>query len=391
MPSPSRSPTTPPVASEWSCVRCTLLNPDHSDSCVACEASRPVEVDIDSPVVVGAALALASPKRSRRKNERSASPPPQRFGRKREHDASPEVVELCDIAGKGPATKKGNLEICLDKKTFKIMTYNVWFREDLELRSRMDALGDLIKQHCPDFICFQEVTPYIYMLMQKSDWWQQYTCLLSHENAIQMPYYCMQLSKMPTKPSDCIPFSNSTMGRELCIASVRTGEITKLILATTHLESPCPAPPKWDQMYSKERVAQAKQSLEILGGFPNAILCGDMNWDDKGDGPFPLQDGWTDAWVELKPGEDGWTYDTKANGMLSGNRKLQKRLDRFVCKLADFKMDSIEMIGKEAIPGVSYFKEKKIRKENQRIELPVFPSDHFGLVLTITQQKDDNV
>ncbi|XP_008646247.1 endonuclease/Exonuclease/phosphatase family isoform X2 [Zea mays] len=354
MPSPSRSPTTPPVASEWSCVRCTLLNPDHSDSCVACEASRPVEVDIDSPVVVGAALALASPKRSRRKNERSASPPPQRFGRKREHDASPEVVELCDIAGKGPATKKGNLEICLDKKTFKIMTYNVWFREDLELRSRMDALGDLIKQHCPDFICFQ-------------------------------------LSKMPTKPSDCIPFSNSTMGRELCIASVRTGEITKLILATTHLESPCPAPPKWDQMYSKERVAQAKQSLEILGGFPNAILCGDMNWDDKGDGPFPLQDGWTDAWVELKPGEDGWTYDTKANGMLSGNRKLQKRLDRFVCKLADFKMDSIEMIGKEAIPGVSYFKEKKIRKENQRIELPVFPSDHFGLVLTITQQKDDNV
>lgn len=118
---------------------------------------------------------------------------------------------------------------------------------------------------------------------------------------------------------------------------------------------------------------------------------GDMNWDDKGDGPFPLQDGWTDAWVELKPGEDGWTYDTKANGMLSGNRKLQKRLDRFVCKLADFKMDSIEMIGKEAIPGVSYFKEKKIRKENQRIELPVFPSDHFGLVLTITQQKDDNV
>lgn len=122
----------------------------------------------------------------------------------------------------------GNLEICLDKKTFKIMTYNVWFREDLELKSRMDALGDLIKQHCPDFICFQvdalsyelfsfpvlmvlicgtvgqEVTPYIYMLMQKSDWWQQYTCLLSHENAIQMPYYCMQVFLLANFTSDIV-------------------------------------------------------------------------------------------------------------------------------------------------------------------------------------------
>jgi hypothetical protein len=43
----------------------------------------------------------------------------------------------------------------LDKKTFKIMTYNVWFREDMELSRRMDALGDLIMHHSPDFICFQ--------------------------------------------------------------------------------------------------------------------------------------------------------------------------------------------------------------------------------------------
>ena len=108
-PSPSRPPPTPPAASEWRCVRCTFLNPDNSDSCEVCEASRPVEVDIDSPVVAGAALALASPKQGRRKKERSASPPSQRFGRKRERDASPDVVKLCDSADKGPAAKKGSL------------------------------------------------------------------------------------------------------------------------------------------------------------------------------------------------------------------------------------------------------------------------------------------
>lgn len=194
----------------------------------------------------------------------------------------------------------------------------------------------------------------------------------------------IQMSKLPVKSFDCIPFSLSYMGRELCIADVNIGDNIKLVLATSHLESPCPSPPTWDQMYSKERVAQANESLSHLGGFRNVIFCGDMNWDDKGDGPFPLPDGWIDAWTELKPGENGWTYDTKANVMLTGNRKLQKRLDRFVCKLSDFKVDSIEMIGKEPIPGVTYAKEKKVRNEIRELQRPVFPSDHFGLVLTIT-------
>jgi len=38
----------------------------------------------------------------------------------------------------------------------------------------------------------QEVTPYIYTLLQISDWWQQFNCV-SHEKAIQMSYYCIQV------------------------------------------------------------------------------------------------------------------------------------------------------------------------------------------------------
>ncbi|KAM3240371.1 hypothetical protein ACQJBY_053824 [Aegilops geniculata] len=273
-----------------------------------------------------------------------------------------------------------NSETHLDKKTIKVMTYNVWFREDLELTKRMYALGNLIQHHNPDLICFQEVTPNIYMLLQKSGWWQEYKCSLSARMAMQRQYYCMQMSKLPVSSFECIPFSNSVMERELCVADINIGGAAKLVLATSHLESPC----AWNQMYSKERVTQANASMRILDKFRNVIFCGDMNWDDKGDGPFPLSDGWVDAWAELKPGEDGWTYDTRANGMLAGNRKLQKRLDRFVCKLPDFKIDTIEMIGKEAIPGISHYKEKTVRKVVQNIEYPVLPSDHFGLVLSIT-------
>jgi tyrosyl-DNA phosphodiesterase 2 len=39
--------------------------------------------------------------------------------------------------------------------SLKILSYNVWFREDLEMHKRMKALGDLIEQHSPDLICFQ--------------------------------------------------------------------------------------------------------------------------------------------------------------------------------------------------------------------------------------------
>lgn len=39
--------------------------------------------------------------------------------------------------------------------SLKILSYNVWFREDLEMDKRMQALGDLIQLHSPDLICFQ--------------------------------------------------------------------------------------------------------------------------------------------------------------------------------------------------------------------------------------------
>ncbi|KAE8686670.1 glucan endo-1,3-beta-glucosidase 1-like [Hibiscus syriacus] len=149
------------------------------------------------------------------------------------------------------------------------------------------------------------------------------------------------------------------MGQELCMTEVEVlgGEI--LVVATSHLESPCPSPPKWDQM-------------------------GDMNWDDKLDSQFPFPDGWIDPWRELRPAEDGFTYDTKSNHMLSGNRSLRKRLDRFICKMKDFKVSGVEMIGMEPIPGLSYTKEKSYRQEKKLLELPVLPNDHYGLLLTIS-------
>ncbi|KAI3958635.1 hypothetical protein MKW98_030300 [Papaver atlanticum] len=272
--------------------------------------------------------------------------------------------------------------------TFKVLSYNICFW-DLELRERMEAIGDLIQLHSPDVVCLQEVTQEMYQIFQQYTWWwKAYRCLVSYDFENVKPYFCMQLSKLPVKSYCCTPFSNSKMGRELCLTEVEVGggRSKQLVIATSHLESPCPSPPTWTQMYSKECVAQAKEAMSILKGWPNVIFCGDMNWDEKRDGQFPLPEGWVDAWTELKPGDNGYTYDTKSNQMISGNWPLRKRLDRVVCSFQDFKICGIEMIGMEAIPGLSYRKEKKIKGQVQELMLPVLPSDHYGLLLTISNK-----
>ncbi|KAL3696801.1 hypothetical protein R1sor_010877 [Riccia sorocarpa] len=267
-----------------------------------------------------------------------------------------------------------------------ILSYNVWFREDLELQSRMNAIGNLILQHQPHVICFQEVTANIYNVFQKSNWWRLYQCSVPPAQSSKRAYFCMQMSRLPVLNFHRNPFNNSIMGRELCMADLDDGRGGQLVVATTHLESPCPAPPTWNQMYTKERVTQANEALRLMKDLPNVVFGGDMNWDDKSDGAPPLPKAWFDPWLKLHPNEPGLTYDSKANLMLTGSR-LQKRLDRFFCHLNNFKVESLEMVGTHAIPGLTYLKERKVKKEVQMQTLPVYPSDHFGLLLKLQRNE----
>ncbi|KAI3823864.1 hypothetical protein L1987_05309 [Smallanthus sonchifolius] len=403
------SPISSPSSSnqeKWSCKACTFLNPYKVSNCEICGTRNSLfssklslddeELELGSSNVGNVFLPLLQRcKRKSGDDSVEVVDDSVDFGVSRGvKSANKKVVDSVTVADEcilvGGSREPKSLDKALvasneiqpkeDLKTLKILSYNVWFAEDIELRIRMRAIGDIIQLHNPDVICLQEVTPDIYSILQRSSWWKLYQCSLSFDKAITRPYFCMQLSKLPVKSFSCKQFSYSAMGRELCIAEVLARRDIPLVVATTHLESPCPGPPKWDQMYSKERVKQAQEAVAFLKKNPNAIFCGDMNWDDNLDGEFPLADGWIDAWTELNPKEIGWTYDTKANPMLSANRKLQKRLDRFLISLRDFKVECIKMVGTEAIPEVTYMKQKKGGKE---LELPVLPSDHFGLLLTM--------
>ncbi|KAF3335526.1 Tyrosyl-DNA [Carex littledalei] len=397
--SPSSSSSV--ATTNWACHACTFSNKPSSLSCEICEARKEpkpinphalfsdfgLDQDELSDPSIGKVFLPLQRCTGRKRQAPSPSPSPEKLkysvsGEKKDFSLRP-----CGSSSKRiELGSDENTEDPSNKNKIIVLSYNVWFREDLELVERMEALGQLIQLYKPDLMCFQEVTTDIYTLFENSLWWKEYKCSVPRHLAENRPYFCMLMSKLPVKLFSCTPFSNSIMGRELCKAEITLLDGKTLVLATTHLESPCPAPPTWNQMFSKERVVQAQQSINLLEASPNIIFAGDMNWDDKNDGPFPLTTSWTDTWTQLRPDEDGYTYDTKLNPMLTGNRSLRKRLDRVLVKFTDFEATQIEMIGRDAIPGVKYFKDKKVKKEVKKLELPVLPSDHFGLLLTICRK-----
>ncbi|XP_020086060.1 uncharacterized protein LOC109708656 isoform X2 [Ananas comosus] len=195
------------------------------------------------------------------------------------------------------------------------MTYNVWKQEGKNLQERIKKIGSLVEKHSPDVIFFQ-------------------------------------LSKFPIKAKRCV----SSIARKLPGCELNVGIGRRLYVANGHLKRP-----NRPGMHCEIRKTQAKEAVKLLNCSRNAVFGGDMNWDEHRDGQFPLPKRWVDAWTRLKPNNNGWTYDTKSNKSLKGRKLLQKRLDRFVCKLRDFTLKDIKIIGNDAEP----------------------PSDHYGLLLTI--------
>lgn len=189
-------------------------------------------------------------------------------------------------------------------------------------------------------------------------------------------------------------FNNSQMGRYLILCPIRLDDARRTVVyaATSHLESPV-APHQGGKadLFGPERKQQLRESLQLLddGAYcrnQNVVFAGDMNWreptktkQNDGDMKDHLPAQWVDCWERLRPGEDGFTYNAKANGMLTGY--LRNRLDRVLFKEnGTLKLKSIEMVGTEPIPNLSYSKKvTRHKKETQKV-LPVLPSDHFGLL-----------
>lgn len=268
--------------------------------------------------------------------------------------------------------------------SINILSYNVWFREDVALLDRMNGMTEEICRVSPDVICLQEMTPAMYALLSTKRFWKDYKAHPAPSDfGFGASYFTAILCRHDrqgwrTGNVSAIEFSNSIMGRDLKAVTLTTeghkggGRGATLRIGTAHLESPCRG-----NMHSEARKSQCEQSLKVLDATgDNVVFIGDMNWNERNDGtpPFPSTH-WVDAWAVKHPENPGYTYDARENAMLRrGNRGgLRLRLDRAFCKLNDWEINDCMLIGTSPVAGGGVLYEGR----------SVLPSDHYGLLLKL--------
>lgn len=242
--------------------------------------------------------------------------------------------------------------------TLKILTFNIWFSE-FEMVRRMRAIGNIISDHKPNLVALQEMTQAHWRVCSSDPTFEAF---IWNEPPTDAPYFTMIGSSccwqsQPTRH----PFEVSHMGRDLLFGAVSPPSQYPLTFATSHFES---------LNNAKARRSQINETLKLLDGPDDVVFCGDTNIDEALDGEVQPPAPWVDAWVALRPGVPGYTFDAKKNTMLAAADEWARstnamiRFDRFWARLQNYKLASVKLLDEPVNAGV-------------------WPSDHFGLLLTL--------
>ncbi|GLI62240.1 hypothetical protein VaNZ11_004835 [Volvox africanus] len=281
-----------------------------------------------------------------------------------------------------------------------VLSYNLWFNEDVALLERMRAVGDFIEREGhPDLLLFQEVTQNMVLIFRQQNWFRRYHCspvprertyftlLLARRDTVTLPAMQPWMEK---------EYNNTCMARSILYTRASVGG-RLLVVGTTHLESPVGPGPQQMATQRQEQLVVAVRELEAAAGaWGDVLLAGDLNWSDTRDGPVRIPPRWCDAWLSLMPHHPGNTWDPVSNPMLTSHFK-GSRLDRVLCRLSasgapvagpnnfsggqgggscgGWQLGSIKLVGTQALPGLTY--------EHRGKRLPVLPSDHFGLLVKL--------
>jgi hypothetical protein len=124
--------------------------------------------------------------------------------------------------------------------------------------------------------------------------------------------------------------------------------------------------------------ALASSQLPLLPG----ALC-DTDWaDDENGNPLSLAgSGWVDAWEAAgSPSGARYTYDGRENPMLAS--RFQSRLDRvLIWTPSALERCDVALIGKKKLGALTV---GKTTRNGMTRTLPLMPSDHFGLLATVS-------
>lgn len=252
----------------------------------------------------------------------------------------------------------------------RFLTFNIWFSPH-EMARRMNALGDIIATADPDFVALQEMTHDHWALCMRHHAFQRF----EWSPLPAQRYFTMVGSVRPfLSAPQRMPFSMSRMQRDLLFVSVvpRNASLPPILFATSHLESMDEAQVRRLQM---DEAIRHLDNLARSGQPQDIVFCGDTNIDDRLDGHIEPPPPWTDAWLEVHAHDAGATFDTERNGMVQAydswarSTRARLRYDRFWLRPRGYFVTGVNLVGTEPlnVPGAA----------------PLWPSDHFGVLLDL--------
>ena len=250
-----------------------------------------------------------------------------------------------------------------------MLTFNIWFSYE-KMRERMEALGQIVQDLKPDILAFQEVTLDNLAVLQEQRWFSRYQLIPPDVASQGSRSFVVILSVYPVEKWLVHPFKNSLSkyNRRLVLAETKNtvpSSNVGFVIAATHLAHA--------GFGTRLREEQLKESFRIISDYDNICFMGDLNIEDKVDGDIVLPSPWFDAWLSI-PGNsnnNGYTWDRNKTPFASVIKRTvnatsyQARLDRVLCKLSDFKVKEMRIVG------------------DQVTKTGVLPSDHFGLFTVI--------
>ena len=256
------------------------------------------------------------------------------------------------------------------RKQISLLSWNLWF-PSVMMEERMEALGQIVQELEPSILAFQEVTLKNLALLRNQPWFSRYHLIppdisneVDHSVVILSVFTVDRWFDHPFKKA---PYTN----RKIVTAELKNAVSSpKFVIGVTHLVH--------GRRNTLQRELQLKETLQVLSRYDNVCVMGDMNIKSgKGevDGVVVLPSSWIDGWLSL-PGNtegNGYTFDQSKNPFAPPERggiATIARFDRVFCKLSDFKVKEMRIVG------------DKLTKST------IVPSDHYGLFTVIEQSEN---
>ena len=279
----------------------------------------------------------------------------------------------------------------------KVLSFNVWFEREETFGARMAAIAALAAD--ATVVGLQEVTDDSFPYLRRELGRRGFGTLFRQTSIA--PYYCCLASKSTLVGVETVPFPGSRMGRGLLVARAAWPGVGDVLFGVAHLESfvgrEVDAAVRAERRAQVARAAATLEAKAAAHGCAAAVLLGDFNWDDSKDGDAVAAAGaaWRDAWRDRgSPKASEFTYDGRANGMLKHGFK--HRFDRvFVLDRAkEVKEQTLNNAADASraiattgfrLVGTAQVGTRTIQHEKKGT-LPMFPSDHFGVEVTLEKR-----